>query len=90
LLEDIGITANKNSIPFDKQNSFVTSGIRQGTPALTTRGMTATEMEMIATLIAEIIMHPGDKQVAQNAKENVQALCEAFPLYQNIDKGDIG
>ncbi|MBW1790278.1 MAG: hypothetical protein JRK53_27340 [Deltaproteobacteria bacterium] len=44
---------------------------------------------MIATLIAEIIIHPGDKQVAQSAKENVQALCEAFPLYQNIDKGDI-
>ena len=90
LLEDVGITVNKNSIPFDKQNPFVTSGIRLGTPALTTRGMTVTEMEMIATLIAEIIMHPGDKQVAQNAKVNVQALCEAFPLYQNIDTGDIG
>lgn len=89
LLEDVGITANKNSIPFDKQNPFVTSGIRLGTPALTTRGMTVTEMEMIATLIAEIIMHPGDKQLAQNAKVNVQALCEAFPLYQNIDNGDI-
>jgi glycine hydroxymethyltransferase len=89
LLEDIGITANKNSIPFDKQNPFVTSGIRLGTPALTTRGMTVTEMEMIATLIAETIMHPGDKQVAQNAKVTVQALCEAFPLYQNIDKGDV-
>ena len=89
LLEDVGITVNKNSIPFDKQNPFVTSGIRLGTPALTTRGMMAKEMELIATLIAEIIMHPGDKLIAQNAKVSVHALCEAFPLYQNIDKGDV-
>lgn len=79
LLDDIGVTVNKNTIPFDPQSPFVTSGIRIGTPAVTTRGMKEEDMDSIATIIATIIDHP-DK--TKEAEEMVKDLCRQFKLYE--------
>ncbi|MDU3640156.1 MAG: serine hydroxymethyltransferase [Veillonella sp.] len=81
LLDEIGITANKNTIPFDPASPFVTSGIRLGTPALTTRGLQVKDMEEIADIIATVLKNPEDKAVHEEASKRVAALCEAYPLY---------
>ena len=81
LLDEIGITANKNTIPFDPASPFVTSGIRLGTPALTTRGLQVKDMEEIADIIAAVLKNPEDKVVHEEASKRVAALCEAYPLY---------
>ncbi len=81
-LERAGITVNKNTIPFDPQKPFVTSGIRMGTPALTTRGMKEQEMKKIAGLIDQVISHLKDEKVYAQVKEEVLSLCQSFPLYQ--------
>ena len=81
-LEKAGITVNKNTIPFDPQKPFVTSGIRMGTPALTTRGMKETEMKKIAGLIDQVISHLKDEKVYARVREEVLSLCQSFPLYQ--------
>ena len=81
LLDEIGITANKNTIPFDPASPFVTSGIRLGTPALTTRGLQVKDMEEIADIIAAVLNNPEDKAVHEEASKRVAALCEAYPLY---------
>ncbi len=87
-LEKAGITVNKNTVPFDPQKPFITSGIRMGTPALTTRGMKETEMETIATLIDKVISNLGDEKVYSGVKERVMELCQRFPLYkERIEKG---
>ncbi len=78
-----GITTNKNSIPFEQRSPFVTSGIRIGTAALTSRGMQTPEMEVIAGLIASVLKNPADEKVITSAREKVQALCDAFPIYQD-------
>ena len=82
LLEEAGITVNKNTIPFDPQSPFVTSGIRMGTAALTTRGMKQDEMVKIGEVIAAVLKSKGDKDVLESAKETTKAICNAFPLFQ--------
>ena len=81
LLDEVGITCNKNTIPFDPASPFVTSGIRLGTPALTTRGLQVKDMEKIADIIAAVLNNPEDKAVHEEASKRVAALCEAYPLY---------
>lgn len=84
LLDEVHITVNKNTIPFDKQSPFVTSGIRVGTPAMTTRGMKEKEARIIAGLIADIIEK---KEAAfESVKKEVKNLCDSFPLYKGIVK----
>ncbi|MFW0884468.1 serine hydroxymethyltransferase [Candidatus Acidulodesulfobacterium sp. H_13] len=84
LLDEAGITVNKNKIPFDERLPFVTSGIRIGTPAVTTRGMKEGEMVKIGELIAEIIQNSDNETIKNNVKKEVQMLCDRFPLYENI------
>ena len=81
LLDEVGITCNKNTIPFDPASPFVTSGIRLGTPALTTRGLQVKDMEEIADIIATVLKNPEDKAIHEGASKRVAALCEAYPLY---------
>jgi glycine hydroxymethyltransferase len=83
ILEDAGITVNKNAIPFDPQPPTITSGIRIGTPALTTRGMKEDEMRYIAHLIHEVLSSPEDERVRIKVKNKVKELCEQFPIYRN-------
>ncbi|MBO8168519.1 MAG: serine hydroxymethyltransferase [Thermoanaerobacteraceae bacterium] len=84
LLEDIGITVNKNAIPFDPEKPTVTSGIRIGTPAVTTRGLDEAAMEQIAEAIFLVLTNPEDDRARSQAKEIVQELCEKFPLYPEL------
>ena len=81
LLDEVGITCNKNTIPFDPASPFVTSGIRLGTPALTTRGLQVKDMEEIADIIATVLKNPEDKVIHEEASKRVAALCKAYPLY---------
>jgi len=83
-LEDAGITVNKNTIPFDPEKPFVTSGIRIGTPALTTRGMKEPEMEAIGDMIARVLKDIENDAVAAEVREEVRELCERFPLYADM------
>ncbi len=86
-LDRAAITVNKNGIPFDTQGPMVTSGIRIGTPALTTRGMKENEMRLIASLIADVINHINDEQTIQAVAGKVKTLCAKFPLYAQRIKG---
>jgi len=79
-LDKAGITCNKNLIPYDPEKPLVTSGVRLGTPAVTTRGMKEAEMEQIAALITEVLEKPGDPAVAGKVKEKVIAMTAKFPL----------
>lgn len=82
LLDDIGITANRNTIPFEPLSPFITSGIRLGTPALTTRGLKEKDIREVADIIARVIEHRDDKDVIAKAKAEVDAICKRFPLYE--------
>ena len=81
MLDDAGITVNKNMVPGDPQTSLVTSGIRIGTPAVTTRGMKEKEMEQIGTAINLILSHPGDQGKLEEARRIVDKTCADFPIY---------
>jgi glycine hydroxymethyltransferase len=81
-----GITVNKNTVPKETQSPFVTSGIRIGTPAVTTRGMKEAEMEQIASLIDRVLMAPDDAEVAARVKDEVRALAGRFPLYPEVSR----
>ena len=81
LVSQINITANKNTVPFDPESPFVTSGLRLGSPAMTTRGMGAGEFEEIANIIADKLLSPEDETVQQKCLDRVAALCDRFPLY---------
>ena len=81
VLEEVGITCNKNTIPFDPESPFVTSGIRLGTPALTTRGLHAEDMKEIASIISLVLKQPEDTAVLAEAKQRVATLCEKYPMY---------
>ncbi len=80
-LEAAGITANKNMVPYDDKSPFVTSGIRLGTPALTTRGFGPDELRHVADLIDRVLADPSNEDVQQAVRNEVKALCDAFPLY---------
>jgi glycine hydroxymethyltransferase len=81
LLGNAGIVANKNSIPFDKRGPRLTSGLRLGTPALTTRGMKGPEMKEIARLIRDILENPDSAAVLRQSQDAVSELCNRFPIY---------
>ena len=83
-LEKAGITVNKNMVPFDKRSPFITSGIRIGTPAVTTRGMTQDDMVKIVALIDTIIDKPNDEDNIVRVKAEVNDLCSSFPLYSEL------
>ena len=82
-LGQAGITVNKNAIPFDTRGPVVTSGIRVGSPAVTTRGMKAAEMALIARLMADVLKNMGDEQVVASVRKEIRGLCEAFPIYDD-------
>ncbi len=81
LLDEVGITVNKNKVPFDERSPFVTSGIRIGTPAVTTRGMKEGEMVKIGELISEVLHNLHDESIKGGVKKEVRLLCDKFPLY---------
>ncbi|OUT38713.1 MAG: serine hydroxymethyltransferase [bacterium TMED6] len=85
-LEEAGITVNKNMIPYDKKSPMVTSGIRIGTPAVTTRGMKENDMIDIIRLIDKVLKKPNDESNIRSVKAEVVELCNQYPIYQGLDK----
>jgi len=83
-LEKAGITVNKNMVPFDQRSPFITSGIRVGTPAITTRNMGVQEMKKVAQLIDMVINNPDSDVNLKKVKSNVKDLCESYPIYKEI------
>ena len=81
-LGEAGITVNKNTVPRETRSPFVTSGIRVGTPALTTRGMGAAEMEVVGGWMADVLDAPADQGIKTNVRDAVRELCAEFPLYE--------
>lgn len=86
LVSGVNITANKNTVPFDPASPFVTSGLRLGSPAMTTRGMGTVEFTEIANIIADRLLSPDNETVAQDCRRRVAALCERFPLYPHLSQ----
>jgi glycine hydroxymethyltransferase len=80
-LDRAGITVNKNAVPFDDKSPLITSGIRIGTPALTTRGMKEPEMLQVAGFIDKVLTNISDEQIAAGIENSVKELCGRFPLY---------
>jgi glycine hydroxymethyltransferase len=83
VLDEAGITLNKNTVPDDPRSPFVTSGVRIGTPSVTTQGMTEAEMPVIASLIAEALRHRDDAAAVASVRAKVADLCSRFPVYPN-------
>lgn len=84
LLGEVNITANKNTVPFDPESPFVTSGLRLGSPAVTSRGMGLEEFVEIANIIADRLQNPEDGAVAEDCRRRVHELCDRFPLYPHL------
>lgn len=84
-LDAAKITVNKNTIPFETRSPSITSGIRMGTPAVTTRGMQENEMRRIGDLVSRVLENIGDKKVLEEVQMEVQSLCDQFPLYPDLD-----
>ncbi|HEY9817333.1 MAG TPA: serine hydroxymethyltransferase [Candidatus Obscuribacterales bacterium] len=84
LVSGVNITANKNTVPFDPESPFVTSGLRLGSPAMTTRGMGVPEFTEIANIIADRLLNPDDEAVAEQCRQRVASLCDRFPLYPHL------
>jgi len=84
-LEKAGITVNKNMVPFDQRSPFVTSGIRIGTPAVTTRGMKENEMKLIADFMNDAINNFDDANKLEKIRHDVKQLCSGFPLYADLN-----
>ncbi len=84
-LEEAGITTNKNMVPYDKKSPLITSGIRIGTPALTTRGMKETEMKVIARLISDTIENIDSDKFLESTRNQIKELCSSFPLYMEVE-----
>ena len=82
LLDEVGITANRNTIPFEPLSPFVTSGLRLGSPALTTRGFGEDDMREVAAIIALVLSHPDSAEAKDEARARVDALCRKYPLYE--------
>jgi glycine hydroxymethyltransferase len=76
----VGISVNRNAIPFDPKPPKITSGIRLGTPAVTTRGFGTEEMKRIAALIGKVLSSSGDKRVQEQARQEVREMCQQFPI----------
>lgn len=85
LVSGVNITANKNTVPFDPESPFVTSGLRLGSPAMTTRGLGTVEFAEIGNIIADRLLNPEDEAVAADCRRRVAALCDRFPLYPHLN-----
>ncbi|MDJ1184491.1 serine hydroxymethyltransferase [Roseofilum casamattae] len=84
LVSTVNITANKNTVPFDPESPFVTSGLRLGSPAMTTRGMGIAEFTEIGNIISDLLLNPEDEATRQDCKDRVASLCDRFPLYPHL------
>jgi glycine hydroxymethyltransferase len=84
LVSEVNITANKNTVPYDPESPFVTSGLRLGSPAMTTRGMGTAEFTEIADIIADRLLNPDDATTVEQCKRRVAVLCDRFPLYSHL------
>lgn len=84
LMSGVNITTNKNTVPFDPESPFVTSGLRLGSPAMTTRGLGEAEFTEIANIIADRLLNPDDETVATECRRRVAELCDRFPLYSHL------
>jgi glycine hydroxymethyltransferase len=89
-LDRARITVNRNTVPFDPRSPFVTSGVRIGTPAVTTRGMKEKEMGIIAGFVARALNHVGEEQVLKSIADDVRELCGQFPVYPHRRRADDG
>ncbi|BAZ25110.1 serine hydroxymethyltransferase [Kalymmatonema gypsitolerans NIES-4073] len=85
LVSGVNITANKNTVPFDPESPFVTSGLRLGSPAMTTRGLGVEEFTEIGNIIADRLLNPDSAEITQDCRRRVKALCDRFPLYPHIE-----
>ena len=81
-LDEAGITVNKNMIPYDPKSPFVTSGIRVGSPAMTTRGMGVEEVKIIVDLIDQVILNHDNKEKINSVRAQVNELCSSYPIYE--------
>ncbi|WP_340701047.1 serine hydroxymethyltransferase [Brevibacillus borstelensis] len=84
LLDEVNITTNKNTIPYDPESPFVTSGVRMGTPAVTSRGFDEAAMKEVAAIIALTLKNPEDAAKHEEARQRVSALCQCFPMYEGL------
>ena len=85
LVSKVNITANKNTVPFDPESPFVTSGLRLGSPAMTTRGLGEIEFVEIADILADCLLNPDDGAIARDCRQRVATLCDRFPLYPHLN-----